>query len=301
MIVVLVLSLAGLVVKAKFFSQPGPGALQISSNPKATVFLDGSQVGITPYYDDKLSAGEYFVKLVPEATDKELGAWEGQVRVESNILTVVNRTLAEQESLSSGEILSLEKFGDKDSSSLAVVSIPDKVVVKVNGEPKGFSPVIVELTPGAHQVVVSASGFEERVISANTVAGYKLTANVKLAQVIEGIEDAASDETEGASDEKEDEEEQEESEPTPAAKTTPKPTPAAKVTPPPKPYVVISETPTGWLRVRSEPSMSGEEITKVDSGSMLPYLEEEDNGWYKIEYEEDEEGWISGTYAEIVD
>ena len=34
---------------------------------------------------------------------------------------------------------------------------------------------------------------------------------------------------------------------------------------------------------------------------MYPYLEEEENDWYKIEYEEGEEGWVSGVYAELVE
>lgn len=299
LIVFLVLALVGLVLKSKFFSQPGPGALQISSIPKATVFLNDSQVGITPFYDDKLPPGDYALKLVPEAGGEASETWESQVTVSSNILTVVNQTLADGEHSSSGEIISLEKYGGKDTSSLAVVSIPDKAVVKIDGEPKGFSPVIVELVPGAHQVTVFAPGYEERLVPANTVAGYKLTVNVKLAQAIEGIQEP-EDDVQGDSDEdKEDTEETKESEET--ATPTPKETSSSQATPPAKPYVIIKETPTSWLRVRSEPGMNGEELAKADEGEMFPYLEEEDNGWYLIEYEEDEEGWISGTYADLVD
>lgn len=302
-IVALAAALIGVVAKAKFFSQPGPGALQISSEPRSTVFLNGSQVGITPYFDEKLAAGDYQVKLVPEAGAEESAAWESLVVVSSNILTVINRSLAKDESAASGEILSLEKYGNKDTSSLAVVSLPDKAVVKIDGEPRGFSPVIVDLTPGPHQVAVSAPGFEERVVSANTVAGYKLTANVKLAQVIEGIDENPEDEVQGDTDEETIPEEDDESKPSPVASGTPTPktTSGATGTPPAKPYVTIKSTPTGWLRVRSEPNMAGEEVAKVNEGEMYPYLEEEDNGWYLIEYEDGEEGWISGTYADLVD
>lgn len=291
--IVLGLGLIGLVVKAKFFSKEGPGALQISSTPKGTVFLNGTQVGITPYFDDEIEAGEYTVKLVPEATQDDLVSWEGKVQVTSNILTVINRELASDESSSSGEILSLEKIGKKDLSSLSVVSVPDQAVVKINGEPKGFAPVLVEdLTPGDYQVVISAPGYQERTVSAHTVAGYKLTVNVKLAQSVEGIEEEEAVKGEGEEEGEEGEE---------VATPTPKPSPGPDVTPPDKPYIKVKDTPTGWLRVRMEPSISSTEAARINPGEMYPYLDEEESGWYKIEYKEGEEGWVSGTYVELVE
>lgn len=287
-VVVLALVLVGLVVRAKFFAKPGPGALQISSTPKATVFIDGSQVGITPFFNDKIAAGEHTVKLVPEVDKDELIPWEGKVQIISNILTVINRELASSEALSSGEILSLEKIGKKGVSSLAVVSVPDGAVVKIDGEPKGFAPVLVEdLTPGDYQVIISSPGYQERTVSANTIAGYKLTINVKLAQKIEGIEE----------EEAEEEEVEATPSPTPSPEASPKPSP----TPPAKPYIKVKETTTGWLRVREEPSTASTELAKIYPGEMYPYLEEEENGWYKIEYEEGKEGWVSGVYVELVE
>jgi uncharacterized protein YgiM (DUF1202 family) len=179
---------------------------------------------------------------------------------------------------------------------LAVVSIPDGSLVKINGEPKGFAPILEEnLTPGDYQVVVGSAGYEEKTVTAQTVAGYKLTVNAKLAQKIEGIAEATpSAELEEGEEE---EEEEEEPSPSPSPKTSPKPS----ATPPDKPYVKIKETPTGWLRVRAEPSTEAEELTKVDPGDMFPYLDEEQSGWYKIEYEEGEEGWVSGVYCDLIE
>jgi len=294
---VLVLALIGLVVRAKFFAKPGPGALQISSTPKATVFIDGTQVGITPFFDDKIIAGEHTVKLVPEIDKDELVSWEAKVQVTANILTVINRELASDESSSSGEIMSLEKIGKRDVSSLAVVSTPDQAVVKIGGEPKGFAPVLVEdLTPGDYQVAISSPGYQERIVSAHTVAGYKLTVNVKLAQEIEGIEEEEEEEeAEG------EEEEEEEAEATPSPSPSPEGSPVPTPTPPEKPYIRVKETPTGWLRVREESSTESTELAKINTGEMYSYLNEEENGWYKIEYEEGEEGWISGVYADLIE
>lgn len=287
-VVILTLLLGGLIIKNKFFAKAGTGALQISTTPKATVYIDGEQKGTTPYFNDKIEAGEHTIKLVPEPTTDNLVSWEGRVNLAPGIITVINRSLGKTEAESSGEILALEKITSRDTASLAVVSIPDQAMVKINGEPKGFAPVLLEkLTPGDYQVIVSSAGYEEKTITAQTVAGYKLTVNVQLSQKIEGIAEATpSAETE-----------EEEAEASPTPKASPKPS----LTPPSKPYVKIKETPTGWLRVRMEPSTSATEAAKVYPGEMFPYLNEEKNGWYKIEYEEGEEGWISGVYADLVE
>lgn len=293
--IVFVLVLVGLIVRAKFFSKPGLGALQISTTPKATVYLDGNQTGITPFFEEDIAIGEHTVRLEPEATENDLAPWEGKIEVSSNILTVINRELASDEASSSGEVLTLEKIGSKNSSSLAVVSIPDQAVVKIDGQPKGFAPVQVEdLAPGSYEVVISSTGYRERVVSANTVAGYKLTISVKLAKEIEGFEE---EEPEEAEEEEEEPKEEETPTPTPSPKGSPKPTP----TPPEKPYVKVKETPTGWLRVREEPSTGSSEVAKIAPDEMYPYSEEEKNGWYKIEYEDGKEGWVSGVYVELVE
>lgn len=299
-VVVLVAVLGGLIIKNKFFSRPGNGALQVSSTPKAVVYIDGEQKGVTPYFSDQITAGEHTIKLEPESTTDEFISWEGKVNLAPGIITAINQNLGKTLAETSGEILSLEKISSRNTASLSVVSNPDQAVLKINGEPKGFTPKLEEnLTPGDYQVVVSSPGFEERTINAQTVAGYKLTVSVKLAQEIEGIEEATpSGEIEEEEEEAEEEEvEEEEEEASPSPEGSPKPSP----TPPDEPYVRIEETPYGWLRVRAEPSTESEELTKVNTGEAFPYLDEEQNGWYKIEYEEGEEGWVSGTYAELVE
>ncbi len=296
-IVILVLALVGLVVKTKVLDRKNPAALQISTTPKAIVFIDGTQVGTTPFLDDKIEPGEHQVKLVPETTDENLVTWEGRVDLTQGIMVVINRVLGTKESDSSGEILTLEKISSRDKSSLAVVSMPDQAVVKIDGEPKGFAPILIEdLTPNDYQVVVSSPGYQEKTISAKTIAGYKLIANVQLAKEIEGIEEATP------SAEEEENEESEETTPTPEAKATPTPKVKTSPTPEPeKPYVRIKDTSTGWLRVREGPSTGDTELAKVEPDETFPYLGETTNGWHKIEYEKDKEGWISGVYAELVE
>ncbi len=281
-VVVLALVLVGLIVKSKFFGRQGPGALQISTTPTATVFLDGTQVGITPYFDDKIKSGEHTVKLVPELNGESLTSWEGKVTLLPGILTSIKRTFAVNDSESSAEMITLEKAGRKDQSSLAVISIPDQAVVKLNGDPKGFTPLSLEdLTPADYQITISSPGYEEKTVSAHTIGGYKLIVNVKLAQTMEGIEEATSSG------------EEEETETSSSSET--------ETAVPAKPYVKVKDTPTGFLRVRLGPSTSATETAQIKPGEMYSYLEEEDNGWYKIEYEESEEGWVSGVYVDLIE
>jgi len=51
--------------------------------------------------------------------------------------------------------------------------------------------------------------------------------------------------------------------------------------------------------VRSGPSTSAKEIGRVKPGEKSVFIEEQE-GWYKINYEEGKEGWISNRYAEKV-
>lgn len=61
---------------------------------------------------------------------------------------------------------------------------------------------------------------------------------------------------------------------------------------------------TGWapngvdvLRVRSGSGSGNSEVARAETNKAYKLLDEQ-NGWYKIEYEEGKEGWVSSTYAE---
>ena len=58
----------------------------------------------------------------------------------------------------------------------------------------------------------------------------------------------------------------------------------------------VLDTPTGFLNVRQEASTSAEILTKINPGELYSLLDE-NNGWFKIVYEDSKEGWISGQYA----
>jgi len=248
------------------FFKPGSAGLSVESVPAATVFIDGEQVGRTPYEATR-KPGEIVIKLIPQSLDEVLVPFETKVTLTSGIQTVIKREFGDSEETSSGEILSFEKIGG-DSSGLAIVSVPNAAQVFIDGASRGFAPYKTSsITPGEHKIVVSAPGYSERALSIKTVEGFKLTVVVKLAPNGEEI--------------LEEEEEIEE---------------------PKQVEVEILSTSTGFLRVRSEPSILGEEVGRVEPGEFYPYLDEdEDTDWLKIEYEEGKEGWVSGQYAKKVE
>lgn len=61
----------------------------------------------------------------------------------------------------------------------------------------------------------------------------------------------------------------------------------------------VLDTGTGWLRVRDQPNVNGAEIARVNVGESYSVLEES-QGWVKIKVSDKiPEGWVSGTYVEV--
>ncbi len=285
-------------------------ALQVNADPKATVFLNDNHVGQTPYFDEKLKPGEYTLKLVPDSSGgNTASSWQGIVKLNVGIMTVVNRTLADSEDKASGYILTLEPTSEKDKARISVISTPDSVVVNLDGEPKGFTPLALDDVPeGERLLTISSPGFKDETIRAKAVKGYKLVINVQLAKTTDRVESSPTPEATASAS------------PSPSSKVSVKPSPKASTkpgsSPKPsvapeasssatmaKPYVKIKDTPTGYLKVRSEPSTAGKDdtvLTKIYPGEVYKFIEANDSGWYKIEYQTGKQGWISAQYATLV-
>lgn len=275
--------------------------LSVDTTPASTVFIDNQQVGTTPFEDKKMKPGEISVRLAPLATPgATLVSWEGKVRLTPGIETILRRTFADTQVGSSGSLLSFDKIGGK-SASLSVVSTPDAASVKIDGQYQGFTPVALESIPvGDHQILLSAPGYQDQLVSAKAIAGFRLIVSAQLAQL-----PTPPPATSSASPS-----------PKPSVSPSPRPTgsalpsatPAASATPrptqsalPAKPYILISDTPTGWLRVRSDSSSSASELAKVYPGEGYPYKDtSSDNGWYEIEYKAGTFGWVSAQYSKLV-
>lgn len=248
------------------FKPKGAGIL-VQSTPVSLVFINGNQVGRTPYEATR-TPSEITVKLVSENNTSGLTSFETKVTLASGIQTIIKRELGTSDETSSGEILSFEKTGGADAS-LSIVSIPDAAQISVDGNPRGFAPYkINSIAPADHQLTISAPGYTERTISLKTLTGYKLTVVVKLAK---------SGETQ--------------------VTATPQPqTESSQI------YIVILDTPNGFLRVRSEPATTGTEIARVMPGARYVVTDEDTKaGWTKIEYADGKEGWVSSQYVKKVE
>lgn len=288
------------------FAKKSQAALQVSSVPKATLFLNGEHKGPTPFSDENLKAGEYTLKLVPESSDILLSPWETKLKLTPGVLTVVNYEFGLTEDESAGEILTLETISDKKAAEIAVVSTPDGAVVSLDGEPQGFAPLsLTSIAEGDHLITVSLPGYEERQIKAKTINGYRLSISVQLALEDIGEQPVAADEDASPSA---DQDEEADLTPTPTPDeidTTPTPTPKETSGSTPdldRPYVTIDSPDVGWVRVRKNPCTTEEdrceELAKANDGESYKFLESNGTGWYKIQYDDDIAGWISGKYAE---
>lgn len=292
-VVVLFLVLMGLVFKSKVLDRQAPAALQVITTPSAAVFVDDIHMGVTGevgFINNKIAPGEHSVRLVPESESNK-ASWEGKINLVPGVMVAIKRVLGPNDAESAGEIVTLEKINSRDQAPLAIVSAPDQAVVKIDGEPRGFAPLVInDLPPDNYEVIFGSPGYQERQVAAKTIIGYKLVIDVQLAREIEGIQEATG--SAAVEDDANDKAEPEQS-PTPTRADEPEGEDTS--------LVRIKETPNGWLRVREKPSTDAAELAKVNAGKTFPYLGETENGWYKIEYEEGKEGWVSGVYSELVE
>lgn len=271
--ILLLLSGLGLVFKTVFLDAPQQTAnasLRVDSFPRAKVFLNNNEAGTTPYLGEKLKAGGYQLKLIP---DGGLLVWEAEVKLNNGTLTYVGRDLGKSEDDSGGQILTLEKAASGKQTELTVISSPDGANVTVDDLARGKAPLILsDLSVGEHVITISADGFADQLTRARLVAGFRLNATVKLKKnpVINFDQRVR-----------------------PAAQLIASPS-AQTMT---KPYVVIKDTPLGFLRVRSGPDYLASEAGRVLPGERFPLLDQS-TPWLKIKWQA-ATGWIFEDYAEV--
>lgn len=232
-------------------------ALSVEAIPEARVFLNDKELGKTPFEDEKLSPGEYTLRLLPETT-ASFSTWERKIKLNPGLLTYANYLFSPTESESAGEVLTLEKTG-QGKGEIVVLSDPNEVNFSLDGKDQGAAPkALAGFETGEHEISFSFPGYHGRSLKIKTLTGYKILVSIKLAKITVAVPAVAS------------------------------PSGGFKVK--------ILETPTGWLRVRAEPLVAATESAKVNPGEEYP-LVEENKDWFKIQYDEGKEGWISSQYA----
>lgn len=146
--------------------------ISIQSTPEeATVFLNGKEVGKTPYEDKNLDVKEYTVKL-----DKEGFVWQGNVKLVNGTILVINRDLAKDPSSQSGETLTLDR-----GKGITVISNPSDSEVDIDGKIYGKTPIAINLKEGEHTILISHPNYLKRSIKASLPKGFNLTISIDLA------------------------------------------------------------------------------------------------------------------------
>ena len=263
--------------------------LQVTSFPTATVFLNSKSLGSTPLpRQENLKPGAATLKIVPQ--DATLSPYETQVNLIGGVVTVVDHKFNANPDLASSYSLSFEPLSTKKSSQIAITTLPSAVSVSVDNVPKACTPASIDpVTAGEHRILLSSPGYEDKLILAQTIDGYRLVIQAQLAKKpLLPIPTPTPEATPSAT-------------PAPSLTVAPtkKPTPTPVVITIPKPYAQIRDTPTGFLRVRSTPG--GTEIGQVLPGQAFPYLSvNTDSTWVQITYQATSSAWVSAQYVTVV-
>jgi hypothetical protein len=243
-------------------------AIEINSYPVAKVFLDGKEVGMTPYKNRSLLPQEVEVKLV--TNDKE---WSKKIKLQNNISTVVDWEFGKDSQASGGYILYLEKTGDKNKAGIMINTTPGKSTVVIDNEVKGLSPIrISNIGEGDKHLALSFPNHKTIDIFMKSVLQYQLVVDAVLPEEEMTIEP---------------EEEKTENILTEISNVS-------------TVRIKIKDTETGWLRVREASSSAAMEIGRVNPGESYPMIQEIPN-WYKIDLGGNKNGWISATYGEKIE
>ncbi len=249
------------------YNKAGKGALQVTSVPASKVYLNGVYIGKTPLCrcegNNQISAGTYSLKLVPLVGDN-LSPYEDTITISNRILTVVDRTFGVGE-FSTGSVITLSPLSNPSATELFISSVPGGATVTLDGNIAGTTPLLLKsVTPSDHDILLSENGFESKTVHVHTATGYTLSAVITL-----GVTPISA---------------------TPSAQDV-------LLTPTSAPSIVILTTPTGFLRVRSDPSLTASETAQVKPGDTFPFVDEQ-NGWYEIQLPDKTNGWVSMQYAE---
>jgi hypothetical protein len=251
-----------------FLSQnKSKGALQVTSSPVAKVYINGKLLGQTPLcaceLKDMLSVGDYALRLVP--TQGSFVPFEQTITITPKVLTVVDRSFGAQ-GLGSGSVINLSLLSDPKDTQISVVSFPGGAQIFLDDNLQGESPILIKnITESDHELKLSKEGYKDQIVRIKTTPGYKLEALIFLGINPDVAAATASSASSSAS------------------------LPVAKV--------LILQTPTGFLRVRDQASLAGNEIAQVKPGEAYQLLDERTD-WYQIKLTNGQSGWVSSQYAQ---
>jgi hypothetical protein len=243
-------------------------AIEIDSYPVAKVFIDGEEMGLTPYRNKNLLPGEKEVRL--ESNEKK---WTRRIKLQNNISTVIDWEFGENDDENGGYILYLEKTGDKNKAGLLTNTTPNKSTITIDNEIKGMSPLkITNIGQGDKHIALTYPGHKTIDIFAKSIKGYQLVIEAILAEETVTITEDKDEEIKN-------------------------PDLVSTIT---QKMVKIKETETGWLRVREKDSSVSKEVARVNPGETFPVIEQTTD-WYQLDLGNNKNGWVSSSYVEKIE
>lgn len=253
------------------------GRIKIISSPRANIFINNKAVGKSTPFEEKISPGEYLIKLIPVGEATSTASWQDKIKINSRSLTYIERDLGFSEITSSGITLYSTPIKNitkkKNYGEIYVDTDPAGAIIKLDNDEKGFSPMLlVDVLKGSHELTIMLPGFFPKTKKINIDEGYRVTAVIKLS-IDQSKKIEKKKESTKSVEIKEEEKKQ---------------------------TVEVLDTETGYLRVRKEASLYSEEVFRVSPKDTFEILEEK-NGWYKIEYEKGKQGWISSEYSKKIE
>ena len=147
------------------------GISVLSMPDVATVFLNGQEVGKTPFEDKNLEAKEYIVRI-----DKDGALYQGNIKLTEGTVTIVNRDLAKDLSSSAGEVLGLRK-----GKGITVISNPSNADISIDGKIVGKTPLTLDIGPGEYIILISHPNYLNRSIKSTIPKDFNLIVSVDLA------------------------------------------------------------------------------------------------------------------------
>lgn len=167
--IVIVLVVVGIVFYKRVFVSD-LASIEIDSNKTVDVYIDGKNVGKTPYTQT----------IAAKQITLDIGSYETQVTLQPMIKTIVQRDFNDDLSESFGSVISFEKTGI-NNSQLVVITDPGGASISFDGNVIGNTPYELDnLKEGSHGLEVNLQGYEDKKFNINLYNGYKLTLQVDL-------------------------------------------------------------------------------------------------------------------------
>jgi len=262
-----------------WFDKDNPSdTLKIISDPSgATVYIDNSEVGKTPFSSSTITTGDYEVKI-------SLAGYETQV---TRINVQKGYTLNGSIKLFPYPVpVSLKAF--EGSPNLYDASLDNNAVTSdtqawVKGliywnKTRGIN--IDSVGANTSQIFDYYVDYKGNIFDSNgnpiiTKQDFEKLSNVKRGAYLGRISDGAGI--------------------TKEAKAALDTLAITGVTPK---TAKVNQTPYGWLRVRNAASLNGAEIGRAVSGTSYQVLAEQ-TGWVKVKISDTLEGWVSSAYITL--